>query len=159
MSHHFDALYYGEPIDVHRAAARAAAEKAVEIDPENADAHIVLGYLRAYEGEFEAGVAEFEQGLRLNPITLRGGPTLPISGCSRGVQMRPLNAPRIVFALTDDVGGHNCRELPLHGMYPVHNSVFCNYRIVSVRIPVCDGHAPDFRLRQSGSRNSSIRSS
>ncbi|MGN7882350.1 adenylate/guanylate cyclase domain-containing protein [Ensifer sp. 22460] len=67
MSHHFDALYYGEPIDEHRAAARAAAEKAVEIDPENADAHIVLGYLRAYEGEFEAGVAEFERGLRLNP--------------------------------------------------------------------------------------------
>ncbi|GEC34913.1 adenylate/guanylate cyclase domain-containing protein [Sinorhizobium fredii] len=67
MSHHFDALYYGEPIDEHRAAARAAAEKAVEIDPENADAHIVLGYLRAYEGEFETGVAEFEQGLRLNP--------------------------------------------------------------------------------------------
>ncbi|MCA1443731.1 tetratricopeptide repeat protein [Ensifer sp. IC4062] len=67
MSHHFDALYYGEPIDEHRAAARTAAAKAVEIDPENADAHIVLGYLRAYEGEFEAGVAEFEQGLRLNP--------------------------------------------------------------------------------------------
>ncbi|MET4687683.1 TolB-like protein [Sinorhizobium fredii] len=67
MSHHFDALYYGEPIDEHRAAARAAAEQAVEIDPENADAHIVLGYLRAYEGEFEAGVVEFEQGLRLNP--------------------------------------------------------------------------------------------
>ncbi len=67
MSHHFDALYYGEPVDEHRAAARTAAEKAVEIDPENADAHIVLGYLRAYEGEFEAGVVEFEQGLRLNP--------------------------------------------------------------------------------------------
>jgi len=67
MSHHFDALYYGEPIDEHRAAARTAAAKAVEIDPENADAHIVLGYLRAYEGEFEAGVAEFELGLRLNP--------------------------------------------------------------------------------------------
>ncbi|THK34027.1 adenylate/guanylate cyclase domain-containing protein [Ensifer sp. MPMI2T] len=67
MSHHFDALYYGEPVEEHRAAARTAAAKAVEIDPENADAHIVLGYLRAYEGEFEAGVAEFEQGLRLNP--------------------------------------------------------------------------------------------
>ncbi|OCP17472.1 MULTISPECIES: adenylate/guanylate cyclase domain-containing protein [unclassified Ensifer] len=67
MSHHFDALYYGEPVDEHRIAARAAAGKAVEIDPENADAHIVLGYLRAYEGEFGAGVAEFEQGLRLNP--------------------------------------------------------------------------------------------
>jgi len=67
MSHHFDALYYGEPVDEHRTAARTAARKAVEIDPDNADAHIVLGYLRAYEGEFEAGVAEFEQGLRLNP--------------------------------------------------------------------------------------------
>ncbi|RDL46242.1 hypothetical protein BLJAPNOD_06962 [Ensifer sp. M14] len=67
MSYHFDALYYGVPIDEHRAAARIAAAKAVAIDAENADAHIVLGYLSAYEGEFEAGVAEFEQGLRLNP--------------------------------------------------------------------------------------------
>jgi len=67
MSHHFDALYYGEPVEEHRSAARTAAGKAVEIDPENTDAHIVLGYLRAYEGEFEAGVAEFELGLRLNP--------------------------------------------------------------------------------------------
>ncbi|OCP38967.1 adenylate/guanylate cyclase domain-containing protein [Ensifer sp. LC163] len=67
MSHHFDALYYREPVDEHRVAACTAASKAVEIDPENADAHIVLGYLRAYEGEFEAGLAEFEQGLRLNP--------------------------------------------------------------------------------------------
>ncbi|MBZ7925053.1 adenylate cyclase [Ensifer adhaerens] len=67
MSYHFDALYYGEPLDQHRAAARMAAAKAVEIDPENADALIVLGYLNAYEGDFEAGVAEFERGLRLNP--------------------------------------------------------------------------------------------
>ncbi|TCN30205.1 ketopantoate reductase family protein [Sinorhizobium americanum] len=34
------------------------------------------------------------------PITLRGGPTLPISGCSRGAQMRPSSVPRTVFALT-----------------------------------------------------------
>lgn len=66
MSHHFGALYCGEPVEEHRMLARSAARKAVEIDPENADAHIVLGFLRAYEGELEAGVAEFEQGLRLN---------------------------------------------------------------------------------------------
>ncbi|KWV56947.1 hypothetical protein AS026_32570 [Rhizobium altiplani] len=72
MSHHFDALYYESETVEHRAFARVAAERAVEIDSENADAHIVLGYLRAYEGEFEAGIAQFEHGLRLNPNHAEG---------------------------------------------------------------------------------------
>jgi adenylate cyclase len=72
MSHHFDALYYESEAVEHRAFARASAERAVEIDPRNADAHIVLGYLRAFEGEFDAGVAEFEHGLRLNPNHAEG---------------------------------------------------------------------------------------
>jgi adenylate cyclase len=37
------------------------------LDADNADAHIVLGYLRAYEGELNEGVAECELGLRINP--------------------------------------------------------------------------------------------
>ncbi|RWP09744.1 MAG: adenylate/guanylate cyclase domain-containing protein [Mesorhizobium sp.] len=72
MSHHFGALYCGEPLEEHRMLARSAARKAVSIDPENADAHIVLGFLRAYEGELTEGVAEFEMGLRINPNHAEG---------------------------------------------------------------------------------------
>jgi len=96
MSHHFDALYYGEAVEEHR----SAAEKAAEIDPENADAHIVLGCLHAYEGEFEAGVAEFEQGLRLNPNHSEGWAMLADLRCSRDVRSKPSNAPETPFAST-----------------------------------------------------------
>jgi TolB-like protein len=66
MSHHFGSIYCGEG-EEHRMLARSAARQAMSLDPENADAHIVLGYVRAYEGELSEGVAEFEHGLRINP--------------------------------------------------------------------------------------------
>jgi tetratricopeptide (TPR) repeat protein len=54
-------------VEEHRALARAGARDAVALDPNNADAHIVLGYLRPYEDELAEGVAELEVGLRINP--------------------------------------------------------------------------------------------
>src|SRR5262249_53515084 len=59
MSYHFGLTYYGEA-EEHRMLARSAARQAVSLDPENADGHIVLGYLRAYEGDVAEGVAEVE---------------------------------------------------------------------------------------------------
>jgi adenylate cyclase len=66
MSHIIGWMYCGEG-DAHRMLARSAAEKSMSLDPENADAHIVLGYLRSYEGELSEGVAQFEHGLSINP--------------------------------------------------------------------------------------------
>lgn len=66
MSHIIGWTYCGEG-DEHRMLARSAAQQSMSRDPENADAHIVLGYLRSYEGELSEGVAEFEHGLRINP--------------------------------------------------------------------------------------------
>jgi len=71
LSHHFGWIYCGEPV-THRDLARAAARRAVALDPENADARIILGYLRAYDGSLDEGVAEFEAGLRLNPNHAEG---------------------------------------------------------------------------------------
>lgn len=71
LSHHFGWIYCGEPV-VHRDLSRTAAKRAVAIDPENADARIMLGYLRAYEGFLDEGAAEFEAGLRLNPNHAEG---------------------------------------------------------------------------------------
>jgi TolB-like protein/class 3 adenylate cyclase len=71
MSYHFGLTYYGEA-EEHRMLARSAARQAVSLDPENAEGHIVLGYLRAYEGDFTEGVAEVEMGLRINPNHAEG---------------------------------------------------------------------------------------
>jgi TolB-like protein len=72
MSHHFGWMYLGEAKEEHRMLARSAAQQAIPLDPENADAHIVHGYLRAYEGELSEGVAEVEMGLRINPSHAEG---------------------------------------------------------------------------------------
>jgi TolB-like protein len=65
-SYYYGWIHYGEP-DETRGLARAAAEQAVALDADNADAHIVLGYIRAYEGDLAGGVAEIELALRINP--------------------------------------------------------------------------------------------
>jgi adenylate cyclase len=44
----------------------------VLLDPDNPDAHIVLGYVRAFEGDLAEGVAEFEMALRINPNHAEG---------------------------------------------------------------------------------------
>ena len=72
MSHQLGWLCWGEPAEEQQTLARAAARQAVSLDPENADGHIVLGYLRAYEGDLAGGVAEAEQGLKINPNHAEG---------------------------------------------------------------------------------------
>jgi adenylate cyclase len=72
MSYYSGWIYGGEPKQEHRDLARSAAQQAVSLDPENADAHIILGYVRAYEGELAEGIAEFEMGLRINPNHAEG---------------------------------------------------------------------------------------
>jgi TolB-like protein len=67
MTHHIARVYCLESMEEHRALARASARRAVSLDPDNGDAHIVHGLLRAYDGELAAGVAEMEMGLRINP--------------------------------------------------------------------------------------------
>jgi tetratricopeptide (TPR) repeat protein len=65
MSYHFGWMYWGQP--AQNAEALAAAQRAVLLDPENADGHMTLGYLKTYESNLAEGVAEFEMTLRLNP--------------------------------------------------------------------------------------------
>ena len=47
--------------------ARAAAGKALELDPASADAHAVLGLVNSYSFDFTGAEAEFKQAIRLNP--------------------------------------------------------------------------------------------
>jgi len=43
------------------------ARKSIQVDPQNADAHNVLGAALASQGQFDQAVAEFRQALRINP--------------------------------------------------------------------------------------------
>jgi hypothetical protein len=47
--------------------ARSAALKAISLDSENADAHMILGYVRVYDGGLAAGIEELRTALRINP--------------------------------------------------------------------------------------------
>ena len=67
LTHHFAWLHTGEDIDVHRSRALASARRAVALDPENADGHMILGYVRAHGGALAEGIVEFERALRINP--------------------------------------------------------------------------------------------
>src|SRR6266851_2135763 len=47
--------------------AHAAAQRAVELDPSDSEAHAVLGALFAFHNEYAPAAAEFERSLGLNP--------------------------------------------------------------------------------------------
>ena len=67
MTHHFGWIYWGHIDDADRSMARAAAQKAISLDAENADAHMILGYVRAYDGGLAEGIEELRTALRINP--------------------------------------------------------------------------------------------
>jgi tetratricopeptide (TPR) repeat protein len=58
---------YGADPAVMLPLALAAARRAVEVDPLDAGAHLVLGQMTAYTGDFSRAKAEFDTALRLNP--------------------------------------------------------------------------------------------
>src|SRR5262249_34168172 len=98
MSYDFGLAYYSEA-EEHRMLARSAARQAVSLDPENADGHIVLGYLRAYEGDFAEGVAEVEMGLRTNPNHAEGWATLGDLRVFEGRAIEGIDCARNSFRL------------------------------------------------------------
>jgi TolB-like protein/tetratricopeptide (TPR) repeat protein len=60
-------IYASEPEALLRPSSLEAAERAVTLDPENADARWSLGLVLAYDGKLSEGIAEVEAALRLNP--------------------------------------------------------------------------------------------
>jgi TolB-like protein/class 3 adenylate cyclase/tetratricopeptide (TPR) repeat protein len=64
---HVSAIDYGGDWEASIQPAMQAAERAVELDPNDADAHSVLGHVFAMKGEFDRAKPEFETSLRLNP--------------------------------------------------------------------------------------------
>src|SRR6185437_12041776 len=64
---HNMAADYGADWESSNRAASEAAERAVMLDPNDAEAHAVLGTVLGGRGEFDRAKNEFETALRLNP--------------------------------------------------------------------------------------------
>ena len=92
-------MYCGEPAEEHRKLARSSAQQAVLLDPDNADAHMILGYLRAYEGELVEGLAECEKGLRINPNHAEGWVMLADLRVLEGRAVEAIECARSAFRL------------------------------------------------------------
>lgn len=105
MSHIIGWMYCNEG-DEHRALARSAAERSLALEPENADAHIILGWLRAYDGELSEGVAEFEHGLRINPNHADGWAILGDLRVLEGRAAEGIDCTRYGFRLNPHPSGN-----------------------------------------------------
>ncbi len=106
ISYQFGWMYYGEDREGHRMLARSAAQQAMSLDPENADAHIVLGWLRAYEGALAEGVAEVEMGLRINPNHAEGWLVLADLRVSQGRAAEGIDCVRNALRLNPHPPGY-----------------------------------------------------
>jgi tetratricopeptide (TPR) repeat protein len=60
-------LHWGEPMDPTRRSAVETAEKAVELDPNDAGCHWVFGYVLAHERRWPESDAQFAAALELDP--------------------------------------------------------------------------------------------
>ncbi|MDX8517514.1 adenylate/guanylate cyclase domain-containing protein [Mesorhizobium dulcispinae] len=67
MSHVWGWSYWGEAPEPGRSLALAAARRAVSLDPENAGAHAILGFVRFLDGRLDAGAPELTTALEINP--------------------------------------------------------------------------------------------
>ena len=64
---HSMAATYGADWEASNRAGMEAAERAVALDPNDAEAHAVLGQMLGFRGEFGRAKAELDMALRLNP--------------------------------------------------------------------------------------------
>ena len=67
MSHCGAWATWGGGLEKHREPALESASRAVGLDPGNADAQMILGYVHAYDGDLARANREFGEALRLNP--------------------------------------------------------------------------------------------
>jgi tetratricopeptide (TPR) repeat protein len=98
---HDYSVSFGADLHAAEAKAKEAAERAIEIDPMDADAHRALAEVLATLGEFTRAQAEFETALRLNPghasilanyaswASTFGDPKLGADAADRAIRLDP----------------------------------------------------------------------
>ena len=114
FTHCLDARFgWKDSFDVAHAKARRYAEKALELDPSNADAHITSGMVLLMEGRHDEAVADARKAVRLAPgsadvaqlagfIVLPSGyPEEAIALCEKSISLSP-NYPSVYLGTLGD---------------------------------------------------------
>jgi adenylate cyclase len=114
FTHCLDARFgWKDSFDVAHAKARRYAEKALELDPSNADAHITSGMVLLMEGRHDEAVADARKAVRLAPgsadvAQLAGFIVLPsgyaeeaIALCEKSISLSP-NFPTVYLGALGD---------------------------------------------------------
>jgi adenylate cyclase len=114
FTHCLDARFgWKDSFDVAHAKARRYAEKALELDPSNADAHITSGMVLLMEGRHDEAVADARKAVRLAPgsadvAQLAGFIVLPsgyaeeaIALCEKSISLSP-NFPTVYLGTLGD---------------------------------------------------------
>ena len=89
----------GRSAGSHRSLALAAAQSAVSLDPENAVAHAILGYVLMHEGESDSGAAELTTALQINPNHADGWSFLGVMKVGEGRAAEGIDCLRKAFRL------------------------------------------------------------
>ena len=85
-SYTYGFLAYNGALDPHEAMAQAktAAQRALKIDETQAEAHVELGFIKAFEWDWARAEAEFKRAIQLNPNLIaahqRYSQYLPVMG-------------------------------------------------------------------------------
>ena len=67
LSHSAAWLYWGESMEPHLALGLASARRSLVLDPDNADARAIYGYILIFSGDPDGGAAELDRALQINP--------------------------------------------------------------------------------------------
>jgi TolB-like protein len=101
MSYSFHWLHYDADPTTYRAKSLAAAERAVELDPQDSGAYWVLSWIQAYERLPALAHANFVKAIRLNPndadahamfgdfLAMEGKPEQAIDAINEGLRLNP----------------------------------------------------------------------
>ena len=114
FTHCLDARFgWKDPFEIAKAKARRYAERALEIDPGNADAHITSGMVLLMEGRHDEAVADARKAVRLAPgsadvaqlagfIVLPSGyPEEAVALCEKSMTLSP-NYPSVYLGTLGD---------------------------------------------------------
>jgi tetratricopeptide (TPR) repeat protein len=99
MSHIWAWSYWGESPELDRPLAIAAAHRSVSLDPENAGAHAILGYVLFLDGKPAAGAPELTTALQLNPNYSDAWVFLGVMKAFEGGAVESINHLRNAFHL------------------------------------------------------------
>jgi TolB-like protein/cytochrome c-type biogenesis protein CcmH/NrfG len=122
-------MYLGEPADPYRARAIETAKRAVVLDPDDATAHWILGYILLYERRWAEAAAEFETALRLNPnhsgtwstmselFVFKGQPDGAIECAQKALRLDPTHGTA-VFCLGQAQYAARCYDAAIETLRP-----------------------------------------